>query len=73
MSLRKGSKGPDVAKLQSILLDLGYPLDDYGIDENFGLETENAVKSFQNQHNLTVDGIVGKKTWEKLNFEFQKF
>ena len=33
------------------------------IDDIFGVNTEKAVKKFQNNRNLKVDGIVGKKTW----------
>jgi N-acetylmuramoyl-L-alanine amidase len=40
-----------------------------GADGIFGAGTENAVKSFQRHHGLTVDGIVGKKTWDKLLVE----
>jgi peptidoglycan hydrolase-like protein with peptidoglycan-binding domain len=32
----------------------------------FGPLTERAVRAFQQEHNLTVDGIVGRDTWEKL-------
>lgn len=36
------------------------------IDGIFGINTEKAVKKFQNNRNLKVDGIVGKKTWSYL-------
>ena len=36
------------------------------IDGIFGVNTEKAVKKFQNNRNLKVDGIVGKKTWPYL-------
>ena len=62
--LKLGSKGQDVVDLQTKLQKLGYPLKD--IDGDFGLETENAVKLFQKNKNLTVDGIVGKGTFEAL-------
>lgn len=35
-------------------------------DGVFGQETENAVKAFQVYSNVSKDGIVGPKTWEKL-------
>lgn len=68
-TLRKGSRGNDVLKLQSILVSKGYPLVMDGI---YGQNTERAVISFQALHNdktgypLIKDGIVGKKTWEAL-------
>jgi len=34
--LRKGSEGPEVSKLQRILLELGYDLNENGVDGNFG-------------------------------------
>ncbi|MBU4305117.1 MAG: peptidoglycan-binding protein [Candidatus Omnitrophica bacterium] len=36
------------------------------IDGKIGPKTKKAIKDFQKQNNLTVDGIVGDKTWEKL-------
>ena len=40
-------------------------------DGYFGTITENAVKAFQRNNNLTVDGLVGEKTkkalWNKLH------
>ena len=66
-TLKKGNKGEYVAVLQQKLILSGYSLPHYGIDGDFGSETENAVKAFQRDHGLTADGIVGKKTWEALN------
>ena len=56
--LKKGSKGPRVAKAQRWL----------GIhaDGIFGSGTKRAVKHFQRSHNLTPDGIVGPATWAAL-------
>ncbi len=56
--LKKGSKGDDVKKLQTLLK--------INVDGDFGPKTEAAVKQFQKEHNLTQDGIVGPKTWEAL-------
>ena len=44
----------------------GYALPKYGADGSFGTETLNAVKNFQKDHGLTVDGVVGKTTWKAL-------
>ena len=64
--LRKGSKGDAVTKLQTMLLKLGYDLGPCGIDGDFGKATEAAVRSFQSDHRLAVDGIAGKNTWAEL-------
>lgn len=57
-TLRKGSKGEEVKRLQRLL-----HLVEDGI---FGEQTESAVKAYQAAHNLVADGIVGMKTWEAL-------
>jgi N-acetylmuramoyl-L-alanine amidase len=61
--LKKGSKGDGVKLLQESLTKKGFPVK---IDGDFGLQTENVVKLFQNKNGLISDGIVGNKTWEKL-------
>ena len=59
-TLKKGSKGDDVKKLQEKLNKLGY---DCGTaDGVYGNSTVKAVKSFQQDHMLTVDGIAGMAT-----------
>lgn len=65
-TLRKGDKGADVANLQKLLMKAGYALPKYGADGDFGDECLNAVKAFQKDKKLTVDGIVGAKTWKAL-------
>lgn len=64
--LRSNAKGEQVKNLQRLLIAKGYTLKKYGADGDFGEETETAVKAFQKVNNLTVDGIVGQKTWDKL-------
>ena len=65
--LRKGSKGEYVMLLQTKLIMLGYDLGSYGADGDFGTKTLDAVKKFQRNHGLTVDGIVGPATWAVLD------
>ena len=65
-TLRKGDKGTDVANLQKLLMQAGYSLPKYGADGDFGNECLNAVKAFQKDKKLAVDGIVGAKTWAAL-------
>lgn len=64
--LRRGSKGTEVAYVQAILMDLGYDLQPYGADGDFGRKTEEAVKAFQRDHGLDADGIVGPRTYAAL-------
>ena len=65
-TLRKGDEGEDVKELQTLLVKAGYKLPKYGVDGDFGSETEAAVKAFQNANNLTEDGVVGKQTYAAL-------
>ena len=65
-TLRKGSKGAYVTLLQKQLLDRGYGLGSWGADGDFGSATEKAVRAFQGDQGLAVDGIVGPKTWAAL-------
>ena len=64
-TLRKGDSGPDVEELQLALnADPRYPTT---VDGIFGSDTVTSVRAFQADHGLTADGIVGKKTWAKLD------
>ena len=36
------------------------------VDGDFGTNTDYAVRTYQKKYNLTVDGIVGQKTWDAL-------
>jgi len=65
-TLKKGNTGEYVTLLQTKLLQKRYDLGKYGIDGDFGSATLKAVKQFQSDHGLTVDGIVGEKTWAAL-------
>lgn len=56
--LKKGCKGADVKELQADLMKLGYKLPKYGADGDFGTETQTAVKAFQKDHGLKVDGVM---------------
>lgn len=64
--LQNGDKGAYVKKLQESLHRLGYDLGEYGIDSNFGDSTEKAVRSFQKDQKILIDGIVGNETWRYL-------
>lgn len=62
-TLRRGDSGSDVYYLQTLLCDVGEPIT---ADGKFGSKTEAAVKNFQKLYGLTVDGVVGPKTWDAL-------
>lgn len=66
-TLRKGSTGVYVVECQNDLIRLGYDLSPYGADSKFGNKTEAAVKAFQKDHGLYVDGVVGPMTWDALD------
>lgn len=62
--LEKGSKGEQVKTLQRLLSAMKYNCG--SADGVFGSGTDTAVRKYQKDKGLTVDGIVGKKTWESL-------
>lgn len=64
--LRKGDSGADVRRLQNDLLKAGEKLPQYGVDGHYGEETVVAVEAFQARHGLTIDGIAGNETINKL-------
>jgi hypothetical protein len=64
-TLRVGSKGTQVKVLQWLLNHTT----DYTsgvVDGIFGTKTLASVRQYQEANDLTVDGVVGKKTWTKL-------
>ena len=65
-TLRRGSKGDSVKECQALLEKAGYSVGSCGIDGDFGRATLAAVKAFQSDHGLVVDGIVGPKTRKEL-------
>ena len=58
------TRGSYVLKLQQILVSKGY--DPKGCDSIFGPGCDKAVRKFQKDSGLVVDGKVGPKTWDKL-------
>lgn len=63
-TLKMGSTGSDVKRLQQRLKDLGYLTG--SADGDFGAATEQAVRDFQAANGLSVDGKAGTRTIEKL-------
>ena len=64
--LKRGMEGSDVKALQELLKQLGYALPKYGADAKFGTETEKALRAFQKETGLTVDGKYGDRTHAAL-------
>ena len=61
--LERCDKGPAVRVAQLFLAELYAPLT---IDGYFGPETEAAVRNYQAEFGLAVDGLVGPRTWTQL-------
>lgn len=61
--VEKGDEGNVTYLIQAMLICKNYNLE---ADSVFGSITDSAVKKFQQENNLVVDGLVGKNTFEKL-------
>lgn len=73
--LKRGSKGRRVKKLER---RLAFIRDRNGkhyftgkVDRSFGKQTKTAVRRFQLDHDLVVDGVVGPHTWAVINARFR--
>lgn len=66
-TLKRGDKGAYVTLAQTELIQKGYSCGKTGADGDFGKNTEAAVKAFQQDHGLKVDGIIGQDTWAALD------
>lgn len=60
-ALKRGDRGRDVEAVQRAL---GFK--NGAIDGIFGQNTERSVRNYQSRHKLSVDGIVGRNTWNTL-------
>lgn len=71
-SLRLGSSGQQVRQIQEQLnaIAINYPniTPIFPVNGEFNEATEDAVRTFQQQFNLTVDGVVGKATWYRISY-----
>jgi peptidoglycan hydrolase-like protein with peptidoglycan-binding domain len=62
--LSRGASGSVVTALQHGLKKYSTPATDPGlVDGDFGPKTEGAVKAYQQDRAVHVDGIVGDQTW----------
>lgn len=64
-TLKQGSTGSDVQKVQQRLMDLGF-FTFYKTTNNFKERTVTAVKDFQRHNGLKVTGVVNAETWDAL-------
>ena len=63
-SFERGDEGQEVIDIQKRLVELQYKVSN--VDGKFGPETEAAVKQFQTDKSLEVDGIIGNDTYRAL-------
>lgn len=61
---KMGSRGDEVRRIQQKLKNWGYYTG--SVDGIYGTQTQSAVKKFQRDNGLTVDGIAGPKTLSYL-------
>ncbi len=62
----RGARGQEVQLLQHLLNDKQKPRPPLDLDGVFGPATERAVRSYQASNRLSVDGVVGQRTWSSL-------
>jgi putative peptidoglycan binding protein len=68
-TLKPGDHGAAVSRLQQALAQTGYSPGK--VDASYGPATTQAVKSFQQAHGLTADGVAGPKTLAALQRALQ--
>lgn len=62
-TLKNGSQGAEVKKLQQSLANAGYDID---VDGIYGNQTASVVRKYQQDNGLDVDGMAGEQTLGKL-------
>ena len=65
--LRQGNSGASVRELQTLLNRIVRPVPLLLVDGAFGAKTKQAALAFQSARKLTIDGVVGPKTWAALD------
>ena len=69
--LRKGSSGTAVKEMQAMLIACGYSCGSAGADGDFGNGTYNALRAFQKDEGLDVDGEYGSKSKAALTAKYK--
>lgn len=64
--IKRNSSGEKVTDLQRRLKLLGYDIGAKDVDGFFGLDTEDAVRKFQQDRGLLVTGVIDRETWQEL-------
>ena len=64
---RRGNSGPAVAEIRSLLERIGLLAVDPVAGTSYDEHVELAVRNFQQQRGLTVDGVVGSSTYRRLD------
>lgn len=70
--LEKGDTGSEVTTMQKRLIKVGYSCGAAGADGDFGSDTDSALRKFQKDNGLTVDGQYGPKSKAKLTALYNK-
>ncbi len=71
--LRQGSRGPEVTALQQALNSKTDPSPRLTVSGEFGPQTEAAVRQFQTQAEISVDGVVGPRTMVALGADVDPY
>jgi N-acetylmuramoyl-L-alanine amidase len=64
--IARGDQGEPVRDVQRRLLGAGLRIEADELEGSFGASTEAAVRAFQEDRGLPIDGIVGSDTWSQL-------
>lgn len=65
--IRRGDRGPRVHDVQTRLVALGFSIDSPELEgQSLGETSEGAIRAFQQERGLLVDGVVGRGTWHEL-------
>lgn len=70
--LEKGDSGSEVTTMQKMLIKVGYSCGSAGADGDFGSGTDEALRKFQKDNGLVVDGRYGTNSKAKLTALYNK-